>query len=101
MDKLNAYSGNLTQLFLRIAELGGALVLALLAIYLLLGDTAGPYVVSVANNVADFIARVTPAAALALAIILGLLHLIRKSGGDEPQGPKAPATKKAPAKKNK
>jgi hypothetical protein len=60
MDKLNAYSGNLTQLFLRIAELGGALVLALLAIYLLLGDTAGPYVVSVANNVADFIARVTP-----------------------------------------
>ena len=101
MDKLNAYSGNLTQLFLRIAELGGALVLALLAIYLLLGDTTGPYVVSVANNVADFIARVTPAAALALAIILGLLHLIRKSGGDEPQGPKAPAPKKAPAKKKK
>lgn len=96
MNKLNALAGTLTQLFLRIAELGGALVLALLAIYLLLGDTAGPYVVSVANNVADFVSRVTPAAALALAIILGLLHIIRKTGDDEP---KAPAAKKAPAKK--
>lgn len=96
MDKLNAYSGTLTQLFLRIAELGGALVLALLAIYLLLGDTAGTYVVSVANNVAVFVSRVTPAAALALAIILGLLHLMRKTSGNEP---KAPTTKKAPAKK--
>ena len=62
--------------FLRIAEVG-ALVLALLAVYLLLGDTAGRYVVSVADNVADFVGKVTPAAALALAVILGLLHLMR------------------------
>ena len=40
MDKWNAYAGTLTQFFLRIAEVGGALVLALLAVYLLLGDTA-------------------------------------------------------------
>ena len=78
MDKWNAYAGTITQFFLRIAEVGGALVLALLAIYLLLGDTAGRYVVSVADNVADFISKVTPAAALALAIILGLLHFVRK-----------------------
>ena len=79
MDKWNAYAGTLTQFFLRIAEVGGALVLALLAVYLLLGDTAGRYVVSVADNVADFISKVTQAAALALAIILGLLHLMRSS----------------------
>ena len=78
MEKLNAYAGTLTQIFLRIAEVGGALVLALLAVYLLLGDTAGRYVVSVASNVADFTRKVTPAAALALAIILGLLHLMRR-----------------------
>jgi len=77
MDKWNAYAGTLTQFFLRIAEVGGALVLALLAVYLLLGDTAGRYVVSVADNVADFVGKVTPAAALALAVILGLLHLMR------------------------
>lgn len=77
MEKFNAFSSILMQLFLRIAEVGGALVLALLALYLLLGDRAGAYVVSVADNVADFISKVTPAAALALAIILGLLYLIR------------------------
>ena len=60
MDKWNAYAGTLTQFFLRIAEVGGALVLALLAVYLLLGDTAGRYVVSVTDNVADFISKVTP-----------------------------------------
>ncbi len=84
MDKVNAYASTLTRLFLRIAEVAGALVLALLTIYLLLGDTAGPYIVSVADNVADFISKVTPAAALALAIILGLLHLMRREG-DKPK----------------
>ncbi len=90
MDKVNAYAGTLTNFFLRIAEVAGALVLALLAIYLLLGDTAGPYVVSVADNVAGFISKVTPAAALALAVILGLLHLMRREGDK----PKAASKKK-------
>lgn len=79
MDKWNAYAGTLTQFVLRIAEVGGALVLALLAVYLLLGDTAGRNVVSVADNVADFIRKATPAAALALVIFLGLLHLMRSA----------------------
>ena len=78
MDKVDAYAGILTRLFLRIAETGGALVLALLTVYLLLGDAAGAYVVSVADTVADFISKVTPAAALALAIILALLHVMRR-----------------------
>ena len=66
-------------IFLHIAETGGALVLAILVIYLLLGEAAGPYVVSVANTVAAFTAAVTPTAALALAIILALGYLIRKA----------------------
>lgn len=79
MENFETGAKVLRDIFLRIAETGGALVLAILVIYLLLGEAAGPYVVSVANTVAIFIAAVTPAAALALAIILALGYLIRKS----------------------
>lgn len=79
MENFETGAKVLRDVFLRIAETGGALVLAILVIYLLLGEAAGPYVVSVANTVATFIAAVTPAATLALAIILALGHLTRKS----------------------
>ncbi len=78
MQKFSDYAIALRNLFLRIAETGGALVLAILIVYLLLGNSAGPYVVSVANTAANFIAAITPAAALALAIILALIYLVRK-----------------------
>jgi hypothetical protein len=45
---------------------------------LLLGEAAGPYVASVAKTVASFIADVTPAAALALAVILALAYLLQR-----------------------
>ena len=103
MKKWNRYFSACTQLFLRIAEAGGALVLALLVVYLLLGDTAGRYVISVADNVPEFVSKVTPAAALALAVILGLLHVMRNSPATAaPEPPKAPKTstkKRSPKKK--
>ena len=79
MESFEAHAKLLRNLFLRIAETGGALVLAILVIYLLLGEAAGPYGVSVANTVAAFTAAVTPTAALALAIILALAYLLRKN----------------------
>lgn len=79
MDSFETGAKLLRTIFLRVAETGGALVLAILVVYLLLGEAAGPYVVSVANTVAGFIAQVTPAAALALAIILALGYLLRRS----------------------
>lgn len=78
MENFETYAVALRNFFLRIAETGGALVLAILIVYLLLGDTAGAYVASVANTTAAFIARITPAAALALAVILTLGYLIRR-----------------------
>jgi hypothetical protein len=70
----------LRDFFLRIAEVGGALVLAILTVYLLLGNSAGAYAASVAATVADFVAKVTPAAVLGLAVILALTYLLRKQG---------------------
>ena len=79
MESFEKSAKLLRNIFLHIAETGGALVLAILVIYLLLGKAAGPYVVSVANTVAAFTATVTPTAAPALAIILELGYLIRKA----------------------
>ena len=77
METFETYAILLRNFFLRIAETGGALVLAILIVYLLLGDAAGPYVSSVTATTAAFIAAVTPAAALALAVILALGYLLR------------------------
>lgn len=79
MEIFETYATLLRNFFLRIAETGGALVLAILIIYLLLGDAAGSYVTSVAVTTAAFIAAVTPAAALALAVILALGYLLRRN----------------------
>ena len=77
MESFEAYANLVRNFFLRIAETGGALVLAILIVHLLLGDTTGPYVSSVAATTAAFINAVTPAAALALAVILTLGYLMR------------------------
>ena len=77
METFETYAILLRNFFLRIAETGGALVLAILIIHLLLGNAAGPYVTSVATTTAAFIAAHTLAAALALAIILALGYLLR------------------------
>jgi Na+-translocating ferredoxin:NAD+ oxidoreductase RnfE subunit len=78
MEKLKTYAANLQGLFFRFAELGAAFVFAVIVVYLLLGNSAGPYVVSVVENVSTFVQMVTPAAFVALAVILALIYLIRK-----------------------
>ena len=43
-------------------------------------EAFGIYAASVAATVADFVAKVTPAAVLGLAVILALTYLLRKQG---------------------
>ncbi len=78
MDQFKEYTARLQEFLLRFAELGAAFVFAVIIVYLLLGNSAGPYVVSVVENVANFVQMVTPAAFVAVAVILALVYFIRK-----------------------
>ena len=57
-------------------ELAFAAVLALMLIYLLLGQSSGAYVTSVADNVTKFAAAVPTPSLIGLAIVLALIWLI-------------------------
>ena len=57
-------------------ELAFAAVLALMLIYLLLGQGSGAYVVSVADNVTKFAGGVPTPSLIGLAILLALIWLI-------------------------
>lgn len=57
-------------------ELAFAAVLALMLIYLLLGQNSGAYVISVADNVTKFAAAVPTPSLIGLAIVLALIWLI-------------------------
>jgi type IV secretory pathway component VirB8 len=56
-------------------ELGFIALLAIVLIYLLLGQTAGPYVVSVADNVAKF-ADEASAGLIGIGVILAIVYLV-------------------------
>lgn len=56
-------------------ELGFVAVLAIILIYLLLGQSSGEYVVSVAGNVAKF-ANEASASLIGIGIILAIIYLI-------------------------
>jgi hypothetical protein len=79
MEQFKEYAARLQALLLRFSELGAVFVFAVIIVYLLLGDAAGPYVVSVVDNVANFVKMVTPAAFVAVAVILALIAYIRKT----------------------
>jgi hypothetical protein len=57
-------------------ELAFAAVLAIMLIYLLLGQNSGAYVLSVADNVTKFAGAVPTPSLIGLAILLALLYLI-------------------------
>lgn len=70
----------LTGLMIQLTQLGLGLVGVLLVTYLLLGDSAGPYVGSVVVNTARFVDAVSPAALVAAAVVVGIIYLIRRKG---------------------
>jgi hypothetical protein len=59
-------------------ELAFVTVLAIVLIYLILGQSAGTFVASVVENVTDFTNAVPTPSLLGLAIILALIYLIRQ-----------------------
>ena len=68
-----------TKTFLfKIVEILALVVAILLLIYLLLGEAAGDYIVSVAVNISLFISAVTPEALAAVALGLALYTYINK-----------------------
>ena len=69
-------------------ELSFLILLALILINLIIGPNAGPYVTSVADNVAKFTAAVTPAGLIGIAIIITVVYLIAPRWNTPSAGPK-------------
>ncbi|HZL41034.1 MAG TPA: hypothetical protein VFC45_12245 [Pseudolabrys sp.] len=59
-------------------ELGFAAVLAIMLIYLILGQNSGVFVLSVADNVTKFANAVPTPSLIGLALLLALIYLIVK-----------------------
>ena len=57
-------------------ELAFLAVLAIILIYLLLGDSSGSYVVSVAGNVTKFAGEVPTASLIGIGVILAIIYLV-------------------------
>ncbi|HMJ45587.1 MAG TPA: hypothetical protein VK522_25240 [Pseudolabrys sp.] len=68
-------------------ELGFLAVLAIILIHLLLGEGAGDYVTSVADNVTKF-ATAASSGLIGIVIVLAIIYLVLKRTGMP--GPKAP-----------
>ena len=72
-------------------ELGFLTVLALILIFLLLGQNAGPYVASVADNVTKF-ATTASSGLLGVVIVLAIIYLVlrrtKAESGDAPRAPR-------------
>jgi hypothetical protein len=59
-----------------LVELGFLAVLAIILIYLLLGENAGVFVVSVARNVTRFTSEVQTASLIGIGVILAIIYLM-------------------------
>ena len=68
------YSATAKQVLWEFVELGFLAVLSLVLIFLLLGQGAGSYVVSVADNVTKF-ATSTSSGMLGIVIVLAIIYL--------------------------
>jgi len=57
-------------------ELGFVSILAIMLIYLILGQASGVFVLSVADNVTKFASAVPTQSLIGLALVLGVIYLI-------------------------
>jgi hypothetical protein len=57
-------------------ELGFVAVLAIMLVYLILGQGSGVFVTSVADNVTKFASGVPTQSLIGLALVLGVIYLI-------------------------
>jgi hypothetical protein len=61
-----------------IVELGFASILAIMLLYLLMGQSSGVFVLSVADNVMKFSNAVPTPSLIGMALVLGLSYLIMR-----------------------
>ena len=70
------YLENVKRYLWEFVELGFAAILAIMLIYLILGENSGAFVTSVAGNVTKFANGVPTASLIGLAVLLALIYLI-------------------------
>ena len=78
MDKIDKYLAQLRSALLKGAESMGLVLVVLILIYLLLGETSGHYVVSVMANISLFVSAVTPQAIVGAALVFGVVNYLQK-----------------------
>ena len=78
MNKIDKYLALLRSVLLRGAESMGLVLVVLILVYLLLGETSGDYVISVMGNVSLFVSAVTPQAIVGAALVFGLVNYLQK-----------------------
>src|ERR1039457_6691617 len=84
------FVANAKRVLWEFVELGFLTVLALILIFLLLGQNAGPYVVSVADNVTKF-ATGASSGLLGVVIVLAIIYLVlRRTKAETGTAPRKP-----------
>jgi hypothetical protein len=73
---MRKFMANATNLLWEFVELGFVTILAIMLIYLLLGQGSGIFVQSVADNVTKFANGVPTPSLIGLALVLGVIYLI-------------------------
>jgi hypothetical protein len=70
------FMANAKQILWEFVELGFVTILAIMLIYLILGQGSGVFVLSVADNVTKFASTVPTQSLIGLALVLGVIFLI-------------------------
>ncbi len=76
MRKFMANMATAKQILWECVELGFVTILAIMLIYLILGQGSGVFVLSVAENVTKFANGVPTQSLIGLALLLGVIYLI-------------------------
>jgi hypothetical protein len=76
MRKFMANMATAKQFMWECVELGFVAVLAIMLVYLILGQGSGVFVTSVADNVTKFASGVPTQSLIGLALVLGVIYLI-------------------------
>jgi len=73
---MRKFMANAKQILWEFVELGFVSILAIMLIYLILGQGSGGFVISVADNVTKFAGAVPTPSLVGLALVLGVIYLI-------------------------
>jgi len=73
---MRKFMANAKQILWEFVELGFVSILAIMLIYLILGQGSGVFVLSVADNVTKFASAVPTPSLIGLALVLGVIYLI-------------------------